>query len=92
MPTADLSELIERVEKLAKEADACAVNSKRVVDLLQPELDRFNTRKAPWNTYVVRMAVDHESGARREAQTAADLREVLALLRSLQHQEPRDDR
>lgn len=77
-----MRDLIERLEKRAKEDDECADNSARVADLLSPELGRFNAREAPWNTYAVRMAIDHRNSMERDRRYAADLREAIALLRA----------
>lgn len=81
-----MRELIERLEKRAKEDDACADNSRVVADLLLPEVARFNERLAPWNTYAIRMALDHRNSMERDRRYAADLREAIALLRAKEQQ------
>ena len=78
----EVRELIERLENRAEEDEQCAANNARVVELLDPEMKLFDAREAPWNTYVVRMAVDHRSSERRDRRYAADLREAVAILRA----------
>lgn len=80
----DLAGLVERLEKRAKEDDECADNSRTVADLLSPELARFNERDpAGWNTYAVRMAVDHRNSMERDRRYSADLRAALTAIQSL---------
>ena len=81
-PTMDRKELIERLEKRAKEDESCAANNRVIAELLAPQMALFNAREAPWNTYAVRMAVDHETSAKRDERYASDLRTVIALLKT----------
>lgn len=76
--------LIERLEARAKEDDACAGNSRAVADLLSPELAKFNDRDASgWNTYAVRMALDHRKSMERDRRYAQDIRAAIAILRKV---------
>jgi hypothetical protein len=77
-----LVELIGRLEKRAEEDKACAENSRVVADLLAPEVDKFDRRPdgAQWNTYAVRMAVDHRNSVKRDSLYATDLCEAVAAL------------
>ncbi len=79
--TANVAALIERLEKRAKEDESCAENSRVVAGLLAPEMAKFKARTdAGWNTYAVRLAVDHQNSIKRDSGYAADLRAVIALL------------
>lgn len=74
--------LIERLEARAREDDACADNNRAVADLLSPELTKFNARSPDgWNTYAVRMALDHRQSMARDRQRANDIREAIAIIR-----------
>lgn len=77
-----MRELIERLEKRAEEDEECARNSETVAEALAGELAKFEARDAPWNTYAVRMAVDHRTSAKRDRGLAADLRQAIAILRA----------
>lgn len=80
----DIEKLIERLRKRAKEDRDCAKNAEIVRDLLQPELDRFGNRHDKgWNSYAVRMAVDHRNGAERDNRYADDLEEAIATVERL---------
>ena len=65
--------LIDDLRKRAKELRKCIANSQRIVDLLKPEMDRFDASDAPWSTYVVRMSVDHSSSIRSTTKEASEL-------------------
>lgn len=80
MTDLERQKLIERLEKRAKEDETCAENSRVVAELLAPQMVLFNAREAPWNTYAVRMAVEHENSVKRDSQYASDLRAVIQLL------------
>lgn len=83
LPT-DVAGVVERLEQRAKEDEECADNSRVVADLLSPELARFNERAdTGWNTYAVRMAVDHRNSMERDRRYANDLREAAALISAL---------
>lgn len=71
--------LINRLAARSKEDRACAANSSRVLELLQPELDRFDAR-TEYNTYAVRLALEHRNGAKRDAAFADDLEAAIAAL------------
>lgn len=75
-------ELVERLEKRAQEDERCAANSQIIVDLLAPQMALFTAREGVWNTYAVRMAVDHSNSVKRDGQYAADLRAAIALLKA----------
>lgn len=81
-----VSELIERLRKRAAEDRECAANSQVVADLLKPQLELFNVRQndKPWNTYAVRMAVDHNNSVRRDTRYAKDLEAAIALLEKVE--------
>lgn len=68
-----LRALCERLEKRVEQDRSCAEDSQVVADLLAPEFAKFHSRKAPWNTYAVRMAVDHQNSVRRDTAFADDL-------------------
>lgn len=84
LPSSPVSELVERLEKRAKEDEECAENNRVVADLLSPELAKFNGRdEAGWNTYAVREAVDHRKYMERDSRYATDLREASTTLSTL---------
>lgn len=64
--------LVERLRKRAGEDRAVAENSAATLALLQPELDKFDAEQR-FNTYVIRMAVDHKNSARKDGAYADDL-------------------
>lgn len=74
--------LIERLLKRAKEDRQCAENSAVVADALSGQMERFESRdeQRPWNTYAVRMAVDHRNSVKRDTQYADDLIEAVAII------------
>lgn len=70
-------DLIERLRKRAKEDQACADNSAVIVEALAGQMELFENRNGPaWNTYAVRMAVDHRNSVKRDTQYARDLTEA----------------
>lgn len=86
-----LLELAERLEKRASQDRSYSENNRIVAELLQPQLDRFDARNPdePWNTYAVRMQLDHRNSAKRDAESADDLEQAASELRALsQRQNP----
>ena len=79
----ELRALVDRIAERAKTEHDIAKNSAVVAELLQPELDKFEVRIGPWNTYAVRVAIDHRHSAKKDAAFADDLDAVVAHLRSL---------
>ena len=71
--------LVERLRKRADEDQACADNSKVIVDALSEQMRLFESREGH-NVYAVRMAVDHKSSLGRDSRYAADLREAAEIL------------
>lgn len=86
----DIEALIERLEKRATEDESCVENANAVIAALADEMARFEARTGH-NVYAVRLAVDHQSSARKDAQYAADLRTAIAPLRSLNQEESRSE-
>ena len=82
---ANAEALFARLRKREDEDRKCAANSQVIVDLLQPQMELFDLRDGahPWNTYAVRMAVDHQNSAKRDRQYAQDIADVLALASAL---------
>ena len=80
-----MSDLVERLTKRAKEDRQCAANSAIIADLLEPQMALFRASNpdAPWNTYTVRMAVDHANSVKRDTQYAIDLEVAAAELSRL---------
>ena len=78
-----MSELTERLRKRAKEDQACADNSKVIVEALADQMRLFERREGH-NVYAVRMAVDHKSGMERDRRYAADLIEAADEIERLQ--------
>ena len=74
-------ELADRLEKQAEKLRGYVQSSLRVVELLQPEMKRFDDPEGPWDTYTVRMSVDHSNSAKKDAAFADDLMQASAILR-----------
>jgi hypothetical protein len=77
---AEVEALVERLRKRAKEDRQCAENNRVVAGLLEPQFAAFNAREEPWNTYAVRMAVDHRNSLKRDEQWADDLDAAVAII------------
>jgi hypothetical protein len=77
MPKKSLS---TRLREQAAHHQDWADNAQAVVEALSEQMRRFEARDGSHNVYAVRMAVDHKSGAKRDAQIAADLREAADLI------------
>lgn len=80
--------LVERLRRRAKEDQACADNSAVIVDALAGQMKLFNAHEVRedgqvWNTYAVRMAVDHQNSVKRDTQYASDLLEAAAEIEAL---------
>ena len=74
--------LADRLEKRAKQEREIAANSAVIVALLEPEFAKFEAREAPWNTYAVRMAVEHRNSVKKDTAFADDLEAAVAILRA----------
>jgi hypothetical protein len=81
--------LAERLEKRAKVEREIAANSAVIVALLEPEFAKFEAREAPWNTYAVRMAVEHRHSAKKDAAFADDLDAAVDALRARTQEPPK---
>lgn len=77
----ELLELAERLDERAKKEREWAANSSRVVELLQPEFDKFEARTGH-NIYTVRLFVDERNAARKGEAFACDLERASAALRA----------
>ena len=82
--TDEAKALVGKLRERAAKVREWIISSQRVVDLLAPEREKFDKREAPWDTYTVRMSVDHQSSIRtqtkevEEYEQAADLIETQA--------------
>ena len=65
--------------KMIEDRCAWASNNQRVLDLLQPEWDRFEKREGH-NIYVARLYADHTSSLRKDKKELAALEYALACL------------
>ena len=74
------NDLSARLRKRAEEDQKCADNSAATAALLQPEYEKWERREAPCNIYTVRLAIDHQKSAKRDADYAADLRAAADLI------------
>ena len=72
-----------RLKARAEKVQEWSTSSQRVVDLLKPEMDKFDAKEAPWDIYTVRMSVDHVSSIRTQAKEIADLAEAAAIISEL---------
>jgi predicted phosphoribosyltransferase len=84
-----MADLVDRLLKRSEDDQACAENSMAVFEALGEHYRAFDQRSGRWNTYAVRMAVDHKKGAERDAQHAADLREVVSEISRLREENER---
>jgi hypothetical protein len=78
-------DLVERLRLRAAEDQACADNSKVIVDALAEQMSLFESREGH-NVYAVRMAVDHRNSVERDARYAADLLAAIAELDRLRRE------
>jgi len=78
-------DLVERLDKRAKDAAQWLENSQRIVELLQPEWDKFEAREQH-NLYTSRMYADHKSHVRSYTKELADWSDAAAEIRSLREQ------
>lgn len=69
------SELVGRLRARAAKVQSHIENSRRVVELMQSELDRFEAREGH-NVYATRLAVDHVSAIRTDTKELADWTEA----------------
>lgn len=82
-PPADLNGLIERLNARAAKVRSYIASSQIVIDYLAPEMAKFDAREPPWDTYTVRMSVDHQSSIRTQTKEAEELEEAAAALTRL---------
>ena len=75
----DKTDLIERLKARAEKIRGYIANNTRVMELLQPEMDKFDAREGH-NTYTVRIAVDHLSSNRSYTKELADWEDAAATL------------
>lgn len=76
-----MTTLADKIEARAKRIRGYIASSQRVVELLAPEQAKFDARKAPWDTYTVRISVDHMSSIRTQTKEAEELEAVVIALR-----------
>jgi len=72
-----LNESADRVRKHIDLLTSAVANDKVLMDLLQPEFDKFEHRTEPHNTYVVRMYIAHRNSHRKDTQLIVDLEWLL---------------
>ena len=65
-------ELIERLRERASKVRQYIASSQLVVDLLKPEMDKFDARTGH-DIYTVRMSVDHANSIKKQTVEADDL-------------------
>lgn len=85
--TVALADIIVRLEKRAEQDRSYAENNTVVADLLETQMALFNAREGQWNTYAVRMAVDHRQSAKKDTQFADDLDAACVILKNYLEQE-----
>lgn len=68
-------DLIERLQKRSERIRGYIKSSERVVELLAPEMVRFNERFGH-DVYTARLSVDHSNGIREQTREADDLDEA----------------
>ncbi len=71
-----MTDLIERLRERASTIRGYIASSQIVVDLLAPEMAKFDARTEPCDSYTVRMSVDHQSSIRRQTKEAEDYEEA----------------
>jgi len=74
-------DLVERLRERAEKIRGHIKSSQLIVDLLQPEMDKFEARTGH-DLYTVRMAVDHKSSIRTQAKELADLDETITRIKA----------
>ena len=79
----DVAGLVERLRERAQKIRGYIASSQMVVDYLAPEMKKFENREAPWDTYTVRMSVDHQSSIRRQSKEACEYEEAADALTTL---------
>lgn len=75
--------IVERLRERALKIRGYIASSQRVVDLLAPEMEKFKTRDEPWDTYTVRLSVDHQSSIRTQTKEAEEYEEAADLIERL---------
>lgn len=67
------TDLEQRLRARAARIRGYIESSERVVELLRPEMMKFDAREAPWDTYTVRLSVDHSSSIRTQTKEVEEL-------------------
>lgn len=75
--------IVERLRRRALKLRGYIASSQRVADLLAPEMEKFRTRDEPWDTYTVRLSVDHQSSIRTQTKEAEEYDEAADLIERL---------
>lgn len=75
-------DIVERLQARITKITGYMANNDRVLELMQPELDRFKARDGH-NIYATRLAVDHQSSNRSLAKELADWTEAAATIARL---------
>jgi len=65
-------DLIKRLRDRAKDLRDYITSSEVVINLLSSEVEKFENRNAPWDTYTVGLAVDHKSSVRTQTKEAEE--------------------
>lgn len=78
----DTQELIDRIKARAKAEREIQRNNETVASALAPQLEAFERRDGSHNTYALRLMLDHQSCAKRDAQLAADWDDAASTLAS----------
>lgn len=78
-------EIVERLRAQERKSRDVVANCAAVTEALSEQLEHFERRDPdrPWNTYAVRVAVDHQSSARTEAKLADTIAEAATLIEQL---------
>ncbi len=76
-------DLIERLRERAAKVRGWIASSQRVVDLLRPEMDKFDARTGH-DLYTVRMSVDHKSSIRTQTKEAEEIEAAIARIEALE--------
>lgn len=84
--TDEAKALVGKLRERAAEVRGYIASCQIVVDLLAPEMQKFNAREAPWDVYTVRMAVDHESSIRTQAKEAEEYEASADLIETQAHE------
>ena len=76
--------VVERLRERAASERAIQINNEAVAKALAGEIEAFDRRDGTHNTYAVRLCLDHQNAAKRDAALAADWDEAADRIKALE--------